>query len=161
MPVGQSEPRRSGRRGVDRCPEVVEQQRILSRPVGKDPFGEAGNEHHREAPAPRLLGTADENAAETLRRRIGPQLRQALVEHVADVAERRRPDLRHRPQIAQHGQHAVGIGQHHRRQLLQVVEPFTPERLGRKPRQPLDDRERETPEMLQIRTVAFEAGHAR
>ena len=121
VPVGQAEPRRFGCRRIDCGPEIVEQQGILAPLVGKDPFGEPGNEHHREAPAPHLLGAADEDAAETPRRRIGPQLRQTLVEHVAHVAERRRPDLRHRPQIAQHGQHAVGIRQHHRRQRFQVI----------------------------------------
>ena len=161
VPVGQAEPRRSGPRGVDCDPEVVEQQGILAPLVGKDPFRKAGNEHHRKAAAPHLLRAPDEDASETPRRGIGPQLRQTLVEHVAHVAERRRPHLRHRPQIAQHGQHAVGIRQHHRRQRFQVIEPFAPGRLGRKPRQPVDDREREAPEMLQVRAVAFEAGHAR
>ena len=159
--IGQAEPGRPGRRGVECRPKVVEQQRILTPLLGKDPLRKAGNEDDREAPATHLLGTADEDAAETARRGTGPQLRQPLVEHVASVGDPRRPDLRHRPQIAQHGQHAVGIGQHHRRQLFQVIEPFAPERLRRKPRQPADHREREAPEMFQVHAIAFETLHAR
>ena len=92
--------------GIERAPALVEQQRILARPLRDDALGQAGHEHDAERAAARLMRRADEHAAVAARRRLPVERDQAVVQHVARLLERDRTDLGHRPQLGERLQHA-------------------------------------------------------
>ena len=67
---------------------LIEQQRILVRPLRKQPLGEAGHEHDAERAATRLMRAADEDAAVSAIGRLDREQPQALSQHVAHLTER-------------------------------------------------------------------------
>ena len=146
---------------VQRAPRRVEQQRVLPLLVRKDALGQAGDEDHVEDAAAHLLGPADEHLPEAPGGRVVPQLGQPLGQHVPDLAERHRPDLRHRPQLGQHGQHPLGMDQHPGRQRLQRLQPGGPRRLVGQRRQVLDHGQGEMHQVAQIAAIAVERAQPR
>src|SRR5439155_25581849 len=73
---------------VERAPLVVEQQRILPRPLRDDALGEAGDKDDAERAAARLVRRADEHAAVPARRRLPVECDEAVVQPVARLVER-------------------------------------------------------------------------
>ena len=155
------QPRSALRAVVQDAPRLVEQQRVLAVLLRKDPLGQARYEHHVEQPAAGMLRAAHEHPAVALRGGGGRQLRQPLGQHVAHLGKRYRTDPRHRPQLAQHRQHAVRLPQRHRDQCLQGVQPVAPRRFIRERGQALDHRQREPLQMAEVTEIALDGLEAR
>ena len=102
-------------RRIELFAPLVEQQRILPRPLRHDAFGQAWDKHHTECAATRLMRGPDEQPAVTAGRRFPVERHQAVVQDVARFFERHRADIGHRPQIGEQPLHALRTPQRTRR----------------------------------------------
>jgi hypothetical protein len=141
---------------VDAAPQRVEEDRVLARLLRKDALGQPRHEHDVEPAAARLLYAADEDAAVARGRRLLVEERQPLEEHVAHLVERHRPDRRQWAQLGEHGEHAPGTPQDQRRQPLQRGQPLAPRRARRKRGELVNDGQRESAKVLEVRKVTRE-----
>ena len=111
---------------------LVEQQRILARPLRHDALGEARHEDDAERAAARLMRRADEQPAVAARRRLPVERDQPIVQDVARFFERR-PARRPPSAAARRASAARAPGRRsaRARQRAEPLEPLAPRRLAR------------------------------
>src|SRR5690349_15544842 len=85
--------------------EIVQEQRIFTQLLRKQAFGESRYEHDTERAAANLIGTANENAAVTMRRRFDFQRPKAIGKHVSNFCETHGSYGSHWPKIGKNAQH--------------------------------------------------------
>ena len=119
-------------------PFAIQQQGILPAALREHAFGQAEHTHDLEGASAKLVGRADEHTPVPVRRRRNRQVRQPVAQHVADLGEVHAGDTRQGLQFGQGGDHAVGAGDHARRQAMQACEPAAPV-VHRGPRRHLAD----------------------
>ena len=158
--LGAPAPLLIGERRIDRRPPIVEQQRILAGPLRDDALGEARHEDDAKRAAARLMRRPDEDASVAARRRLPVERDEPIVQHVARFLERHRPDRRHRPQMGEHLQHARRPPQRRRGERAEAIDPLTPRRTLRPLGERVDDRQREPPQVRQVRQIALVAPDA-
>src|SRR5262249_3574302 len=113
-------------RTIERAAPIVEQQRILVRPLGNDALSEAGDEHDAERAAARLMRRADEHASVPARGRLPVERDEPIVQDVARFLERHRPDAATRPRAGGRTKDPPRTSERAAGQPRKPVEPVAP-----------------------------------
>jgi hypothetical protein len=145
---------------VQRAAARVEEDRVLDDLPREELLGQPGHEDdvEREA-ACRLRRRHEDRAVAPTERRHG-QLAEARPEDEAHLVEVDRADGPHRLELGERREHALGLAERGRGELAEMDEPLGPPRLLRERVQPLDQRQRDGPEVRQVRDLALERGAA-
>ena len=97
---------------------VIEQERILARPLRHDALGETRDKDDAEAATTGLVRGADKQPPVPARRRLPVERHKAIVQHVARLLDRDRTHGGHWPQLGEHPQHTLGSSERADRELL-------------------------------------------
>src|ERR1700722_19834591 len=141
---------------IERAAALVEEQRIFTRPLRHDAFGQAGHENDAKAAAPRLVWCADKEPAVPSGRRIPVERDQTVVEDVLRLLERHRTDTGHRPQIGERLEDPGRLPQRPGRQHRKALQPLSPRGPFRPPGKIVDDWQRELAEVLEVPEIPLE-----
>ena len=99
------------------APKIVEQKRILERALRKQALGQARQENNAKLAPASFVNRADKNVAVTPLGWFPAQKAQAFAHDLGNLFQGGGPDLSHRLELGQDGEHRIGPPQRHAREI--------------------------------------------